>query len=132
MSLLPEGMTPDYGVHTAEYPSDTWMIAGDRIIGMGTGLEAVKQAVDVILNVERYRYQIYSPDFGSELKSLIGKEPEYAESMLQRRITEALLMDKRILSVDNFTADQDGIGVMLCSVEIQTVFGSVRREVELG
>lgn len=130
MSILPESVNQDYGAQISEYPSDTWIIADGRIVGRGKALEAMRQAVDVILNVERYRHQIYSINFGAELNSLVGRETEYVESMLKRRLSEALLADKRILSVSNFTFEQKGLNELLCSFDVRTVYGVLRREVE--
>ena len=133
MSILPtSAAAADYAAQITEYPSDTWIIADNTIIGMGTGREAMHQAVDAVLNVERFRYQIYTPNFGAELNNLIGKEPEYVESMLKRRISDALLVDKRILSVHDFSCEQTGIGIIACSFHVRTVFGTLRKEVELS
>lgn len=132
MSILPgSATTNDYNAQITEYPSDTWIITDGHITGMGTGQEAMRQAVDAILNVERFRYQIYTPNFGVELNNLIGKEPEYVESMLKRRLSEALLVDKRILAVENFTYEQNEIGVLHCEFDVRTVYGTIRKEAEL-
>lgn len=84
-------------------PSHTYKIdfTSKRLSGMIDGLEAVKQAVFKILNTERFRYFIYSSDYGSELFGLIGEHPLYVESELERRIQEALMQDDRIDSVDD-------------------------------
>ncbi|UQT47367.1 DUF2634 domain-containing protein [Flavonifractor plautii] len=60
------------------------------------GWYSVRQAVEVILNVERFRWQIYSPYSGMQWDGLIGQDPGYVASELQRRITEALKMDDRV------------------------------------
>lgn len=72
------------------------------------GLEAVKQAVYIIMNTERYRYLIHSWDFGIELQDLIGKDMDYVETELERRIQEALLSDDRISSVEDFSYERQG------------------------
>lgn len=46
----------------------------------------MEQAIDIILSVERYRYQIFTSNFGNELYKLIGKPREYVISMTKRRI----------------------------------------------
>ena len=45
--------------------------------------EALRQAVYLILNVERYAYPIYSRNYGSELVDLIG-QPEQVQLMKRR------------------------------------------------
>lgn len=75
--------------------------------GMREGLEEVKQAVFFILNTERYQYLIYPWSYGVELTDLIGQPMEYAIPEVERQITEALIQDDRIDSVDNFEFEQD-------------------------
>ena len=79
------------------------MNINDEIIkGKTDYIEAVKQAVYKALNTERYDYPIYSWNYGVELKDLFGMSRDYAISELPRRITEALITDDRIISVDDF------------------------------
>lgn len=58
-----------------EIPSETFKILVDkkRVIGRCDDLEAIKQAVYLMLNVERYNYVIYSDNYGVELMDLIGQ-----------------------------------------------------------
>ncbi len=65
-------------------------------------LEAIKQACYKILNTERYRYVIYSWNYGVELEDLFGKPLPYVYSELPRRIKEALMHDDRITDVTGF------------------------------
>ena len=135
MATLPE--TANYNVYeaqTVDYPSTTFLIDREsgRIEKTGGGLEAIKQAIEIILQVERYRYQIYSPNFGHEMNSLIGKPPEYVISMIKRRVKESLSVDNRILSVDNFTFKEASAGTPVkCAFDVKTVFGMVSAEVEV-
>mgnify|MGYP000146370173 CR=1 FL=1 len=62
MAVLPENSIDlSGGVEFVAQPSLTWKIdrAAGRIAGTCDGYDAVKQAVEIILNVERYRWQIY-------------------------------------------------------------------------
>ena len=134
MPILPE--TSGYNIYQAEpkeYPTETFLINKEAgtIERMGDGLEAMRQAVEIILNIERYQYQIYSSNFGRELKRLIGKPPEYVSSMLKRRIQEALSIDSRILSVDNFKIEENSLGAITCTFDVKTVFGIIVEEVEV-
>ena len=65
-------------------------------------IQAVEQAVFLILTTERYQWLIFSWDYGVELQNLIGKDPEYCIPEIERRIREALLQDDRITAVENF------------------------------
>lgn len=77
------------GVSFVSQPSRTWYINKEtsRIQGECDGWYSVRQAVEVILNVERFRWQIYSPYSGMQWDGLIGQDPGYVASELQRRIT---------------------------------------------
>jgi phage baseplate assembly protein W len=105
-------MIPDSNVFSEEledfeYPSETYKINVTvqpihRINGYTDGLDAVGQAVYLILNTERYEHVIYSWDYGVELVDLIGKPIPYVMSELPRRIEEALTQDDRIETVKDF------------------------------
>lgn len=74
----------------------------NSIVGNYDGINAVIQAVDKILNTERYQYPIYSWNYGIELGDLIGMPLSYCVVELERRIREALLLDDRIEEVKDF------------------------------
>lgn len=77
-------------------------IESGRIRGKVDGLEALRQAVYLILQTERYAFLIYSWNYGVELRELIGQPKDYALPEIKRCITEALLQDDRITAVDSF------------------------------
>lgn len=70
--------------------------------GMVDTIQAVEQAVYLILNVERYQWLIYSWNYGVELRDLFGKPVRYCITEIERRIAEALLQDDRITAVQDF------------------------------
>ncbi len=71
--------------------------------GMLNGIEAMKQAVYLILNCERFQYEIFSWDYGIELTDLIGEQNNgFLRSQLKNAITEALLQDDRVTEVTDF------------------------------
>jgi hypothetical protein len=134
MATLPDSAgVAVYEYEEKEYPTETYLV--DKSTGtikkVGGGLEAMRQAVEVALSVERYQEQIYTSNFGRELKKLIGKPPEYVSSMLKRRIQEAFSVDKRILSVDSFAFDASELGTLKCTFNVKTVYGTVPGEVEI-
>ena len=100
------------GVLRTPKPSrQTWYINKEtsRIQGECDGWQSVRQAVEVILNVERFRWQIYSPYSGMQWDGLIGQDPGYVASELQRRITEALKMDDRVRGIPALRMPWKGI-----------------------
>ena len=100
----------------------------DSISGYVDELEAMKQVVYKILNTERYEYEIYSWNYGIELKDLIGEPVSYVVAELERRISEALLQDDRIESVDSFEYDYSKKGVVLVTFTVHTLFGNFDEE----
>lgn len=91
-------------------PSKTYKLNIDTqtIVGYCDGREAIEQTIYLILNTERFEWIIYSWAYGSELQGLFGKPVPYVVAELQRRITEALLQDDRISSVNHFEITRSG------------------------
>jgi len=97
------------------------------IAGFVDGLEAMKQAIYLILNIERYEYLIYSWNYGIELADLFGQPTSFVLPELKRRITEALVQDSRILGVDNFSFETNK-GKVHATFTVHTIFGDVEAE----
>ena len=112
-----------------ELPTRTFRsnISANTITGFVDGLEAMKQAIYLILNIERYEYIIYSWNYGIELRDLFGQPISFVLPEIKRRITEALLQDTRINSVDDFTFDVVKSKVHVRFV-VSTIFGEVEAE----
>ncbi len=114
---------------TAEQPGKTYCrverAAGNAgLVGYTDGLEAVRQAILLLLQTERYAHLIYSWNYGVELQDLMGKPLPYIQAEAARRIEEALLRDDRILAVDGFTFRQNK-GVLLAAFTAHTKYGDV-------
>lgn len=131
MAVLPTGNLPE--VTFQQQPGRTWYIdkATNRIRGECDDWLAVRQAVEIILNVERFRWQIYRPYSGMQWDGLIGQDPGYVASELQRRITEALTMDDRVRGISNFTYTVTG-DQLSASLTVNTVFGDYDTNVEVN
>lgn len=137
MAVLPTAGSIDIsaGVTFEQQPSRTWYINTDtnRIQGEVADYEAVKQAVNIILNVERFRWQIYSSNSGMQWDGLIGQDPGYVASEMQRRMLDALRMDDRVRGISNFsyTLSNDG-DTMTASMTVNTVYGEIQTTVEVN
>lgn len=108
-------------------PSYTYNVefeADGQINGFTDGLKAMKLAVFKILSTERYRYPIYSWNYGIELEDLFGQPIPYVYAELQRRITEALEADDRIISVTGFEFSHDD-GDVFATFDVETIFGTL-------
>lgn len=115
-----------------EIPSETFKIITNkkRIIGRCDSLEAIKQAVYLMLNIERYNYIIYSENYGVELMDLIGQPIPYVLPELKRRITECLTQDDRIDSVDSFEFEVNKKTVH-CTFTVHSNIGSFESVVNI-
>ena len=131
MAVLPTGAMPE--VTFRQQPGRTWYIdkTTNRIRGECDDWLAVRQAVEIILNVERFRWQIYRPYSGMQWDGLIGQDPGYVALELQRRITEALTMDDRVRGISNFTYTVTG-DQLSASLTVNTVFGEYETSVEVN
>lgn len=125
----------DQDFEIEQQPSKTYqmILESGRIQGYTDGLEAVKQAVYKILLTERYRYIMYSWNYGIELQDLFGEPVSYVCPELKRRITEALTQDDRIEDVDEFEFDLSRKGLVHVSFLVHTIYGEIQaeREVEI-
>lgn len=112
--------------------SNTYKINLDKnnISGFCDELEAVKQAVYLILNIERYEYLIYDWDYGFEIKDLIGQESIIIQPEIQRRICDALKQDSRIVNVRDFIFENGSIGKLIVHFTVETIFGSYQSQNE--
>lgn len=130
MAVLPTGAIPE--VTFRQQPGRTWYIdkTTNRIRGECDDWLAVRQAVEIILNVERFRWQIYRPYSGMQWNGLIGQDPGYVAAELQRRIQDALRMDDRVQGISDFSYTVSG-DVLTASLTVNTVYGEVESGVEV-
>lgn len=98
------------------------------INGYCDGLEAIQQVIYKILNTERYKYIIYSWNYGIELLDLYGEPVTYVCPELQRRIEEALIQDDRIKSVDGFEFDVSEKRTVKTTFTVHTIYGDIQAE----
>ena len=110
-------------------PSKTYKLnyGKNQIYDTTDDLQALQQAIYIILNTERYNYLIYSWAFGIELKKLIGMEKFQATVQLEQCIKDALLQDARILSVENFSFSFERKSVT-ATFTVKTIFGDIESE----
>lgn len=116
-----------------EQPTHTYKmnVENKLIRGYADGLDAMKQAIEKILQTERYQYVMYSWNYGIELLDLYGEPLSYVCPELVRRISEALLWDDRIESVDDFEFELTPKGSVHVSFTVHTIFGNVQADREV-
>ena len=88
--------------------------------------EAMKVWVYLALMTNNKQYPIYSWDYGSEVKELIGKNYTKAlvEAEAKRLIEECLLINPYILEVD-VTSTSFKDSVLTCDIKITTIYGDM-------
>ncbi|WP_374713110.1 DUF2634 domain-containing protein [Symbiobacterium terraclitae] len=132
--MIPQGGSiRDARVVEVEQPSLTYRLdmESGTISGRVDGLEAVKQAVYKILATPRYQHLIYTPNYGHELHTLIGKDPLLVRSEAARMLREALLQDDRITAVQDVDAETSGDSILL-RFTVVSRYGSFRAQQEVS
>lgn len=88
------------------------------------GVEAVKVWAWIALQVPRYRYYIYSWNYGQEYEDLVGKgySEDYINMELKRMTEECLLQNDYITGIENFQCEKKDDKVNL-SFKILTTLG---------
>lgn len=98
--------------------------SGKHILLEGT--EAIKIWVYKALATERYTYLAYSWQYGIEIKPFIGLVMGVQEriSELKRMITECLMVNPYILSINDISFSQEGRKATV-TIDLTTVYGEV-------
>ncbi len=93
---------------------------------MVEGLEAIKVWVWLCMHTERFRHAIYSSDYGTSLEQYFGHvlSDEYINTDCESEVTDALLMNEYIESVEDFEVvrDSDSLDIKF---RVVTKFGSL-------
>lgn len=121
--MIPVSSIPEGFILSEESKTNrTYQLFPNKIQGFVEEADALKQAIYKMLFTEKYQYPIYSFDYGIAFDDLIGKDPVYVTIELKRRISECLLEDERIKSVENFRYDLNGDEV-LCTFKVKSIYG---------
>ena len=133
MATLPEVIGFDTDIVIASQPSKTWIIDRStmQVAYMDEGLEAVRQAVEIALDVERFRWTIYSANFGSELDELVGQDEALITAEIPRLVEGALSQDDRVVQVEDYVFTRTGPDSMHVSFTVRTVYGDLIEEMQI-
>ena len=90
------------------------------------GLEAIKVWIWLCVHTERFRHAIYSADYGTSLEQYIGHvlSDEYINTDCESEISDALLINEYVESIEDFEAIKDGEHLRV-SFRVVTKFGSI-------
>lgn len=91
------------------------------------GLEAIKIWIWLVLQTPRYRYYIYTWDYGNEFDDLIGQgySEEYITAEAQRMTEDCLLVNENIQSISDFSVGMKN-DQLLVSFTANTIYGSIQ------
>lgn len=120
----------DQDFEIEEQPSQTYKmdLDGNSVQGFVDGQDAMKQMIFRTLNTERYQYIIYPWWYGIETIDLYGEPVTYVCPELERRITEALVVDTRVTGVSDFEHDISVKGVVHTTFTVHTIYGDIKAE----
>lgn len=111
-------MPKDFGIDF-----ETGQLTGETV----EGLEAIKVWIWCALKTPRYRYCIYSWDYGSEFEELIGQRysMEYMEAEIRRMTEECLLVNESIQGISDLKIEQEKDAICISFV-VNTLYGDIK------
>lgn len=91
------------------------------------GAEAIKVWIWLVLQTARYRYYIYSWDYGNEFEELIGRgySEEYINAEAQRMTEDCLLVNENIESITDFSIGMENDQLTI-SFTANTIYGTIQ------
>lgn len=123
-----DGLVNDFTVITQPTLTYRLNFDGQPSYGKLNGIEAVKQAIWLILHTERFEYTIFSWNYGIELKNLLGEQKTpFVQAKIKKAIEDALLTDDRILEVNSFEFKQTNKALTV-SFKVNTTQGEILSE----
>jgi len=135
--IQPE-LTPEFSAAAESaslplYKEAAWDFdAGKPVIRNGrpvqaVGLAAVKVWIYKALMTPRRLYEIYSWDFGSDVRSLVGQafSADTKKAEAERYVREALEINPYIVRISNVQVNFDE-SKMTISARVETIYGEVR------
>lgn len=114
-----------------QIPTRTYRMINGRIAGWVDDLAAMRQAIEKVLQTERFTWPIYTDNYGIELRTLVGEDMDLVVAEIERLVNESLSVDERIVSIEYFKASQESRNSILVSFLVVTIFGQVRIEQEV-
>lgn len=135
--MIPQNDGVNLDINIIERPSKTYKMELEKNIIVGienNNLKAMEQAIYKIIRTERFKYIIYSWNYGIELEDLFGMPISYCIPEIERRIKEALFQDTRIKNIEGFNFNTPKKGIIYVEFKVFTIYGNltIGREVEIS
>ena len=132
MSLFPTYIEEDETLEAEEEETEIPREYGiDFVTGQLTGkivegIEALKVWIWFALQTPRYRYPVYTWDYGNEFEDLIGQgySEEYIEAEAQAMTEDCLLVNEHIEGIADFSAVIEN-SRLIVSFTADTAFGDI-------
>lgn len=132
MALIPDRGTVTIGqvvevTSAADQTSRTYKmdLEAGRVAGFVDRREAMEQAIFKILETDRFKFLIYSWNYGFESEAVVGKSYPVFSSEIKRVTREALLADSRITDVVDFKVEQIDKRSARVAFTAETIFGAI-------
>ena len=135
MSIFPfingdDGLLETSNNNLPLYKECAWDFVNDRAIFVDGspkivyGNEGIKVWIYKAIKTNRYEFEIYTWDYGSEIESLIGKgfQIGFIKSETKRYIEEALSVNPYITKINKIDIDFK-TDVLTAYVDLETVYG---------
>lgn len=122
--------TQTFDIYELEHPvlmTSTGNVVTHAVSGKIDELEALKQAIYLILNVEADQFIIYPYTYGIQVLDLIGKPSYYVVAVVQERIKEALVDDDRITDVTDFEFNIQKNKITVTFI-VHSIYGDIEEE----
>lgn len=135
MSIFPfingdDGLLETSNNNLPLYKECAWDFVNDRAIFVDGspkivyGNEGIKVWIYKAIKTNRYEFEIYTWDYGSEIESLIGKgfQIGFIKSETKRYIEEALSVNPYITKINKIDVDFK-TDVLTAYVDLETIYG---------
>lgn len=133
MQTLPTTEFPrSDNIQLVSYPSRTFYIdpVTRRVTGVVDGHLAMKQAIEIALNIQRFYWQIYSPAYGTDWDGLIGNDAGFVAAELLRRVTDSLSSDDRVIGISDYHYTVTNANLVADFI-VRTVYGDIPQSLEV-
>lgn len=114
-------------VEYSSYPNYEWIIDFDSqdTKDPKSELKTIEQAIRFAIETERYKFPIMGHNYGIVFEDLIGSDYSYIKSEIARRIRDALSVDDRIVTIENFKFTKTSQSDMLVTFDVKTILGNI-------
>lgn len=134
MALTPETEYDINNINYVSYPTKSFLFDENtkHLIVSNDNNALMEQTIETILQVERFSYEIFTDNVGTQKVDLPGLDKSVIINMLQGRIRNALSIDDRIIGVSNFEYEIEGKTKLIFSFVANTIFGDYEEEVSIN